>query len=80
MRVTQDMTHPDSSRNMIEAADFIDADGTGIKAAVQRTGEIRIAVDSLSWPLESIWLDPDDAEAFGQRLIELAREARERRS
>jgi hypothetical protein len=75
MKITPDM-ESESGGQLIDLADFQDDDETGIKATVQDVGKIRIKVDSYNPFGSTIWLDPDDAEAFGHQLIAQARKIR----
>ena len=70
MRVTPDMT-TEGGGKLIDLADFLGADGTGIKAVPDR-GQVKIAVDSCMVPCEKIWLDPDDTRALALHLMEMA--------
>jgi len=74
MRVTPDMKN-EGGVPVSRDADFLGLDDTGIQA--KRDAEhVRITADSTAYPNKTVWLDADDAEAFGLQLIALAAEAR----
>lgn len=75
MIVTQDMREPDSEKRLIESADVIDDDGTGIQAQVARAGKIRLVVGSTEYPSKSAYIDAADARHLATVLNRLADES-----
>jgi len=63
---------------VIRDADFLGLDDTGIQSK-QDAAHVRVTVDSTAYPNKTVWLDADDAEAFGRQLIAQAAEARKAR-
>ena len=61
-------------------ADFLDVDEAGVQAIVTDMGNVRLKVDSTAHPSKSAYLEPDDAEALGNLLIQRAHEARKAQS
>ena len=57
-------------------ADILDVDGAGVQVTVTDLGNIKLTVDSTSYPSQAVHLDPDDAVALADLLRLRAREAR----
>jgi hypothetical protein len=75
MLVTKDMT-TEGGTSLLDLADLLGTDGaTGTKVTQDR-GEVRLVVDSTSYPNEHVDLTPDDAERLAVLLILRAAEAR----
>ena len=76
MIVTPTMVTEDgSSRRLIEMADVIDDDGTGVQAQVARAGKIRLVVGSTEYPAKSAYIDAADARHLAAVLNRLADES-----
>lgn len=75
MIVTPDMREQDSAKPLIESADVIDDDGTGTKATMARSGQIKLTVGSTEYPSKSTYIDAADARHLAGVLNRLADES-----
>jgi hypothetical protein len=63
--------------SLAKLADFLGTDRkTGIQVKAD-PGEVRIVIDSMAWPSESIDMDPDDIDEFIELLRKRQAEARQ---
>ena len=75
----EDGTTAEQTGALLDLADVVGWDGTGAKASVAELfGDysVKIEADSFSHPHSSVYLDPDDAEAFARVILARAAEAR----